>query len=345
MDIKKLIQSNFIKRSVFGAVMIVVFHQICRKDVRYLAGLIFAICLGCVIEILHLTKHYIHGFTHAFLTYYMAILLFMNSSVTSLSYFFPNSRNFILQWKPDVIGFYFYLGGFIKYIMDFTKKKLKKQMVELSLIHLSSTIMGATFKAACRNLARGKFYVIYPASLIICNDIFAYLVGKLFGRTPLFHFSPKKTVEGFLGAFVFTCITSYIFVRLKLDYNILPDKLDSVMKTRVNLPYKWLNKPALVYYNVAFVLAASFLAPFGGFLASVIKRFFKKKDFSTLFPGHGGVLDRMDCQLLMIWFTYYFLAGIVEIKTQTVGTLASFILTNFSEDEIQALIQMLRKGD
>lgn len=52
-----------------------------------------------------------------------------------------------------------------------------------------------------------------PASLVICNDIWAYICGMTFGKTPLIKLSPKKTVEGFVGAFVCTVIFS-IFVRL-----------------------------------------------------------------------------------------------------------------------------------
>ena len=48
---------------------------------------------------------------------------------------------------------------------------------------------------------------------------------------------------------------------------------------------------------------AGFIAPFGGFFASGFKRAFKIKDFGDSIPGHGGVTDRMDCQLLMGMFT------------------------------------------
>ena len=49
---------------------------------------------------------------------------------------------------------------------------------------------------------------------------------------------------------------------------------------------------------------ASFVAPFGGFLASGFKRARNIKDFASLIPGHGGLTDRMDCQLLMGAFAY-----------------------------------------
>lgn len=48
----------------------------------------------------------------------------------------------------------------------------------------------------------------------------------------------------------------------------------------------------------------SLVAPFGGFLMSAIKRAYGIKDFDSVIPGHGGVTDRMDCQLVMILFTF-----------------------------------------
>jgi phosphatidate cytidylyltransferase len=47
-------------------------------------------------------------------------------------------------------------------------------------------------------------------------------------------------------------------------------------------------------------LFASLLAPLGGFFASGFKRAIKIKDFGTTIPGHGGLTDRMDCQMLMV---------------------------------------------
>lgn len=44
---------------------------------------------------------------------------------------------------------------------------------------------------------------------------------------------------------------------------------------------------------------ASMVAPFGGFFASAIKRAYDAKDFDTFIPGHGGLMDRLDCQFIM----------------------------------------------
>ena len=45
---------------------------------------------------------------------------------------------------------------------------------------------------------------------------------------------------------------------------------------------------------------ASIIAPFGGFFASGFKRGFKIKDFGDSIPGHGGMTDRMDCQVTLL---------------------------------------------
>lgn len=52
-------------------------------------------------------------------------------------------------------------------------------------------------------------------------------------------------------------------------------------------------------HTLSLAMFASFVAPFGGFLASAIKRAYGIKDFDSIIPGHGGVMDRFDCQLLM----------------------------------------------
>lgn len=56
------------------------------------------------------------------------------------------------------------------------------------------------------NVFEGMIWFFLPVSLVICNDIFAYICGITFGRTQLIKLSPKKTVEGFVGAWVLTVI-------------------------------------------------------------------------------------------------------------------------------------------
>ena len=55
----------------------------------------------------------------------------------------------------------------------------------------------------------------------------------------------------------------------------------------------------LQLHAIVLAMFASIIAPFGGFFASGFKRSFKIKDFGDSIPGHGGMTDRMDCQVLL----------------------------------------------
>lgn len=68
------------------------------------------------------------------------------------------------------------------------------------------------------NVFEGMIWFFLPVSLVICNDIFAYLVGITVGRTQLIKLSPKKTVEGFLGAWIFTVIFGCAMANVLMRY-------------------------------------------------------------------------------------------------------------------------------
>ena len=64
------------------------------------------------------------------------------------------------------------------------------------------------------NIFEGLIWFFLPAALVIVNDIFAYICGIMFGRTQLIKLSPKKTVEGFVGAWICTVIAAYALTAL-----------------------------------------------------------------------------------------------------------------------------------
>jgi phosphatidate cytidylyltransferase len=74
------------------------------------------------------------------------------------------------------------------------------------------------------NILEGLIWFWVPVSLVICNDVFAYIWGITLGRTPLIKLSPKKTVEGFVGAFWSTIIFALVWGTwfMRYDYMICP---------------------------------------------------------------------------------------------------------------------------
>lgn len=69
------------------------------------------------------------------------------------------------------------------------------------------------------------FRFIVPVSMIVCNDVMAYMFGFFFGRTPLIKLSPKKTWEGFIGGGVATVIFGLIVSQFHYKCNFKAEKL------------------------------------------------------------------------------------------------------------------------
>jgi phosphatidate cytidylyltransferase len=95
-------------------------------------------------------------------------------------------------------------------------------------------------------------------------------------------------------------ITAKWFVRPECDSHYMTDEFNLADY----IPFiagklKWHMK-TMHFYTFFLGLFASFLAPLGGLFASGFKRAIKIKDFANLIPGHGGLTDRMDCQILMV---------------------------------------------
>lgn len=113
------------------------------------------------------------------------------------------------------------------------------------------------------------------------TDTFAYLGGRMFGKHKLIpRVSPNKTIEGSVSGYVVSFIVTFLFGKF-----MIPES-----------------------YQIVVLLSAIFLPIFGqiGDLAfSAIKRCYGIKDFGNIFPGHGGMLDRVDSLLFNIMAFYF----------------------------------------
>ena len=127
------------------------------------------------------------------------------------------------------------------------------------------------------------WYVLFPSW---GTDTVAYIVGKNFGKHKFSKVSPNKTVEGCIGGMFGAVIGGLIFTFC------------------IN---KYLG--TFVPYSFATITLAilSIIGKIGDFSASVVKRYFDVKDYSNLFPGHGGMLDRIDSIIFTAPFAYVIL--------------------------------------
>ncbi|MCY3867533.1 MAG: phosphatidate cytidylyltransferase [Chloroflexi bacterium] len=156
----------------------------------------------------------------------------------------------------------------------------------------------------------GVFYIAFPAAFLISlrnapqngliwlfvvyaitwgTDTFGYVFGKTFGRTKLAPLiSPNKTVEGAIGGILGAWIPAFCILLFSGAFqpNLIP-----------------------------MIVAGPFLAVSGDLFESALKRFFRVKDSFVagfnVFPGHGGVLDRIDA---LVWvaswvFLYLYAVG------------------------------------
>ncbi len=126
-------------------------------------------------------------------------------------------------------------------------------------------------------------------------DTFAYFFGSKLGKHKLSpKISPKKSVEGAVGGVVGTTVVSvitYVICEIFFFEN-------GTIKV-------WMVIPAVAFLCV--------IGMCGDLSASVIKRNFGEKDFGNLFPGHGGVLDRIDSFLFAMPSLYILLSIVVAV--------------------------------
>lgn len=214
------------------------------------------------------------------------------------------------------------------------------------------------------NVFEGLIWFFLPVSLVITNDIFAYICGITFGRTPLIQLSPKKTVEGFVGAWICTTIFGFAMTNLLIKYpyfycpvsdlgttawsNVTCDPNPVFVARPYQLP-EWTQIDHTFWIEPVqghmFILAtfASLIAPFGGFFASGLKRAFNIKDFGDSIPGHGGMVDRMDCQFVMAMLAYMYYQSFIAVYKQTPGSVIESAIWGLTPAEQMEVIRGLGK--
>lgn len=137
---------------------------------------------------------------------------------------------------------------------------------------------------------------IFFILLILCfawgGDTCAYFAGRAFGKHKLCPLvSPHKTVEGAIGGVIGTMVCGVVAT---LVYSMAADRMEEFTRSNVGLP---------MYGIIALLgMVAAVLGIYGDLFASVVKRQCGIKDYGTIFPGHGGIMDRFDSVMFIAPF-------------------------------------------
>jgi len=159
----------------------------------------------------------------------------------------------------------------------FTRKKFRNKILKftyksISLMYLFFLVSFILVIEA--NNQELKIFIIYSILVSILSDVGGLIIGRYFKGKKLTKISPKKTVSGSIGAFIFSLSLIPFFIE---DFT---------------------NQDFFSLFIITLII--SFASQIGDLFISFLKRKAKVKDTSDLLPGHGGILDRIDGMIFAI---------------------------------------------
>lgn len=153
----------------------------------------------------------------------------------------------------------------------------------LGIMYIPGLIM---FISLVNALENGKILFIYLLIAAFGTDTIAYTLGKRIGKHKFSKVSPKKSIEGCIAGTLGAIILTLIFT--------------AILNNCFHFEYS--------YFIMAVIgTVLSLIGQLGDLTASSIKRYVDIKDYGTLLPGHGGIIDRIDSILFIAPFVYMLL--------------------------------------
>lgn len=299
--------SDLVKRTITGVLFVVI--MLGAIVTGYSFWLFLVICFFTLWEFYKMTlgannlTPRIYGTVLGVLVYVFVVMVFTRSF---------GYNHIRLSSRPDTV-FYLLPGFLIITVIELVRKN-QEPLKNISIVMLGWVYVAMPFALAIILDGRGggfngdiifgelksgydpddlkagipafpKFktpFLIILLILVWCYDVFAYLIGKFFGRTLLAtKISPNKTIEGSLGGIILTIVAAWL---LRAE---LPAKFEhSIFSTLL----------------LGFVVASTALI--GDLAESKFKRQYGIKDSGNLLPGHGGLLDRFDSFIFVIPSVY-----------------------------------------
>lgn len=145
-----------------------------------------------------------------------------------------------------------------------------------AFVFFATAYVGTSFYVLIETRMLGLNYLLFILFIIWATDSGAYFIGKAIGKRKLWpDISPNKTIGGAIGGIILALVIGLAF------QIIYPFQLS------------WLS-------IICIIIIISVIGQLGDLVASAIKRHYNVKDSGTLFPGHGGILDRLDSLMFVL---------------------------------------------
>jgi len=201
----------------------------------------------------------------------------------------------LLPWLLPTTGAWDWRGAWVAGLMLLTlsflwsSRPLKGMIVSVSVTFFGAAYFGAFggYFLRLREMPEGALLLFWLFAATWAYDTGGYFAGKFWGKH---HFaplaSPKKSVEGCVGGFLFVLGALFLLRGLSAFY-------------------QGLFSPVEVLFQAALF---SFFGQVGDLVESLVKRSLSAKDSGTLLPGHGGIFDRIDSLLFNAPVLFYYLA-------------------------------------
>jgi phosphatidate cytidylyltransferase len=185
----------------------------------------------------------------------------------------------------NILAYIFFICFFYIVVVSVFSKRTIPFAEALQATALSFyVIFGFNCIVLLRDVHNGQYIYLLIFVSAWLTDTGAYIIGSFLGRHKLIEdVSPKKTVEGAVGGVLF-CIISFVLYSAVIG--AIFDK-----------------EPQYIPLIIIAVIS-SVISQCGDLIASLIKRNYNMKDYSNIFPGHGGVMDRFDSIIAVAPFLF-----------------------------------------
>ena len=222
--------------------------------------------------------------------------------VIYLAYLFADNYSQAIVYQLLLFAIYF-IVSFVSELIYLAKNRgleIPNEDLLLSTKRLMTTmfypttLLGTFYGINSFNLDKATIIIGLVFGISMFTDVFAYLVGVTFHNGKFAEqISPKKSVSGAIGGIfgglLFAGIALGVCYFAEL-FNPFTAATDSVLKV-------------VLFFSATGVLG-SLMAEFGDLVASSFKRVYGVKDYGKLFPGHGGMMDRVDGLMFCSAITY-----------------------------------------